>query len=257
MCPAISPSPRRPTLPETPLSRIGASLASRPYALRGAPATNRLVRLLLVDDQSISRAGLYAVLREATDVEIAGEVADFAQALAALPRYQPDVIILQCGARGEDGLQLTRALAAEASLKVLVLCALAEEEWLLPFLEAGASGYLTTDASVKELHDAIRIVASGEVFVLPRVARLLATQQRTRARSPRDGQRLSFDRLSPRERAVVELLAQGFAGVEIGQRLGISHKTVETYKARIADKLGFRHRSDYVRFALDVGLLQR
>ena len=156
---------------------------------------------------------------------------------------------------GGDGETATRALAAfEAPPRVLVLTAHAEEERLLALLGAGATGYLAKDAAERELVDAIRVVASGDVYVRPHVARMLARS--VRERSEPDSRRQQFEALSEREQAVVRLTAEGYNGPEIGERLGISAKTVDTYKQRIEQKLGFRHRTDYVRFALALNLME-
>ena len=132
----------------------------------------------------------------------------------------------------------------------------AEEDRLIPLLEAGASGYLAKDAAGSELVDAIRAVAAGEVYVRPHVARLLAASVRGRS-STRDPMREQYDALSEREQTVVRLTAEGYGGTEIGQQLGISAKTVDTYKQRIEEKLGLKHRTDYVRFALALGLIRK
>ena len=241
-----------------PLAAVGASLADRPYARRGVPIADRVVRVVLADDHTLFRAGLHVLLRKAEDVEVVGEAADGAEALALVERLAPDVLVMDLDMPGTDGAAATRALAERDSpVHVLVLTMHAEEERLLPLLEAGASGYLTKEAAERDLVDAIRVVASGDVYVRPRVARMLATHQRARTHSPEGQRRASFDALSDRERTVVQLTAEGYGGAEIGRRLGISNKTVETYKQRIEEKLGVRHRTEYIRFALEIGLLHR
>lgn len=126
----------------------------------------------------------------------------------------------------------------------------------MPLLRAGARGYLAKDVAERELVDAIRVVAAGDIYVQPRIARLLAASV-----TPPDhlsaSAREQFTTLSDREQAVLHLVAEGFNGPEIGVRLGISAKTVDTYKQRIQDKVGLGHRTEYVRFAIDAGLLDR
>lgn len=239
-----------------PLAALGASLADRPYARRGVGVADRVLRVVLADDHTLFRAGLRVLLRKVADVEIVGEAADGAEALALVERLAPDVLVIDLDMAGTDGLAATRALAERHSpVRVLVLTMHAEEEHLLALLEAGASGYLTKEAAERELVDAIRVVAGGDVYVRPRVARLLAAHQRDRTHSSAGHARTSYEALSDRERSVVELTAQGYGGAEIGRQLGISNKTVETYKQRIEEKLGLRHRTEYVRFALEIGLL--
>jgi DNA-binding NarL/FixJ family response regulator len=241
-----------------PLATVGASLAERPYARRGVPIADRVIRVLLADDHTLFRAGLHVLLRKAHDIEVVGEAADGAAALAMVDRLAPDVLVMDLDMPGTDGEAATRALAdLHSPVHVLVLSMHAEEERLLPLLEAGASGYLTKEAAERELVDAIRVVASGDVYVRPRVARMLAAHQRDRTHSDEGRRRASFDTLSERERTVVRLTAEGFGGAEIGRQLGISSKTVDTYKQRIEEKLGMRHRTAYIRFALELGLLHR
>jgi DNA-binding NarL/FixJ family response regulator len=138
---------------------------------------------------------------------------------------------------------------------VLVLTMHSEEEYLVPLLEAGAAGYLVKSAADRELVDAVRAVARGDVYVRPAAARVLA--KGLTQKDPRQAERDRFERLTERERDVLRLTAQGYSAPEIGERLFISPKTVDTYKQRIQEKLGFGHRSDYVQFALKLGLLSQ
>jgi DNA-binding NarL/FixJ family response regulator len=132
-----------------------------------------------------------------------------------------------------------------------------EEERLLEALEAGASGFLMKDAADRELIDAIRAVAAGEVYVRPRVARLLAARVRGAVTPAVARGREELAALSERERTVVRMIAEGYNGPEIGRHLGISAKTVDTYKQRVEEKLGLTHRTEYVRFALELDLLHK
>jgi DNA-binding NarL/FixJ family response regulator len=155
---------------------------------------------------------------------------------------------------GMDGLAATKALAAKGtSPRVLVLTMHAEEEYLVPLLEAGAAGYLVKSAADRDLVDAVRTVARGDVYVRPAAARVLAGGLR-RPGSPPD-EKSRYDRLTERERDVMRLVAQGYSAPEIGERLFISPKTVDTYKQRVNEKMGFAHRADYVKSALKLGLL--
>jgi DNA-binding NarL/FixJ family response regulator len=129
-----------------------------------------------------------------------------------------------------------------------------EEAYLEAVLEAGASGYLMKSTADRELVDAVRTVARGEVFVQPSAALVLA--QGARRREEHASDRARFERLTDRERAVMQLIAEGYTAPEIGEQLAISPKTVDTYKQRINDKLGLTHRADYVKLALKLGLLQ-
>jgi DNA-binding NarL/FixJ family response regulator len=158
---------------------------------------------------------------------------------------------------GRDGASATAAIAAmENPPKVLILSMHSEEERLIPLLRSGASGFLSKEAAATELVDAIRVVASGDIYVRPRVARLLAANLRgTPNRTLADESRAQLAILSGRELAVLKHVAEGFNGPEIGRKLGITAKTVDTYKQRIEEKLGLDHRADYVQFALRAGLM--
>jgi two-component system response regulator NreC len=129
-----------------------------------------------------------------------------------------------------------------------------EEEYLVPVLEAGGSGYVTKQSADTDLVEAVRVVARGDVFLYPSAATVLTRSLRTpRPATPRDD---TLHLLSPREREVLTLTAEGYSSTEIGDQLHLSHKTVETYRQRLMDKLGLHHRRELVRFALTRGLLQ-
>jgi len=154
-----------------------------------------------------------------------------------------------------DGIQATKALAAKGpSPRVLILTMHAEEEYLVPLLEAGAAGYLVKSAADRELVDAVRAVARGDLYVRPAAARVLAKGLKKKDEHADD--RARFEKLTDRERDVLRLIAEGYTAPEIGEKLNISPKTVDTYKQRINEKLGLTHRADYVKFALKLGLLQ-
>ena len=173
------------------------------------------------------------------------------------PPTYPDIIVMDLEMPGGDGLTATRALVdGDLPVKVLVLTMHTEEERLMPLLRAGARGYLAKDVAERELVEAIRVVASGDIYVQPKVSRLLANRS-VPAHAWGDSPRDQLTTLSEREQSVLELVARGFNGPESGLRLGISAKTVDTYKQRIHDKLGLGHRTEYVRFAIDAGLLDR
>jgi two-component system, NarL family, response regulator NreC len=244
-----------PASPSGPLAEIAAQIAAAPYARRGVAVSDETIRVLLVDDHRLVRAGLRALLRTAPDVSVVGEAESGPEAVAEAARLRPNVVVMDLDMPGGDGAAATRELAArEPASHVLVLTQHAEEEQLVALLDAGAGGYLAKDAAERELVDAIRVVARGEVYVRPRVARMLASSVRHRD-EPTDGAWKRFAALSDREQTVCRRVAEGYNGREIGRQLGISAKTVDTYRQRIEEKLGIAHRTDYVRFALELGLL--
>ncbi len=213
------------------------------------------IRVVLVDDHTIVRTGLKAVLGADPDIEVVGEAAGGNEAVALLARTVADVVVMDLSMAEGDGITATRAITSsgEQSARVLVLTMHAEEAYLEAVLDAGASGYLVKSTADRELVDAVRAVARGEVWVQPSAARVLAQGARRREANASDRSR--FERLTDRERSVMQLIAEGYTAPEIGEQLSISPKTVDTYKQRINDKLGLTHRADYVKLALKLGLL--
>jgi len=243
-------------IPLGTLAEAGAALAARPYARRGAPGSEQRIRVVLADDHQLVRSGLKALLRTAPDISVVGEATSGPEAVSIALRLRPDVVVMDPDMVGGDDAAATRALADQSpETRVLVLTMHTEEERLLPLLRAGARGYLAKNSADRELIDAIHIVAAGDVYVRPAVARQLASSDARPEDAGSVAARTPYDILSQRERTVLQLVAQGFNGPEIGDRLGITAKTVDTYKQRIETKLGLSHRTEYVRFAIDAGLL--
>src|SRR5919108_2168455 len=247
-----------PKQPESPapdaLAELAAKLSARPYARRGVPMSTETIRVALVDDHAMVREGLRVLLGGAADIAVVGEADTGVGAVALAHRTNPDVVVLDLDMPGGDGMMALREIARSLpSVRVLVLTVYKEQERLLSVLEAGAHGYLTKQAASQELVDAIRVVATGEVYVRPTAARMLAAAMVPQATtSSADGQLAA---LSAREQTILRLVAQGYSGAEIARRLDISSKTVAAYKQRIKDKLGLEHRTDYVSFAVEAGIL--
>jgi DNA-binding NarL/FixJ family response regulator len=213
-----------------------------------------LIRVVLVDDHAVVRSGLRAVLGSARDIEVIGEAENGRDALAIVKRLEPDVVIMDLTMSEMDGMTATRELVEKGSVtKVLVLTMHAEEEYLVQVLQAGAAGYIVKSAADRDLVEAVRTVAKGEVYVQATAARVLA--RGLTQKDPNAAERQRFEKLTERERDVLKLVAQGYTAPEIGEKLFISPKTVDTYKQRINEKLGLQHRADYVKFALRLGLL--
>lgn len=216
--------------------------------------TSDLIRVVLADDHTVVRAGLKAVLGTAKDIDVVGEAKDGREAIALVDRFKPDVVVMDLSMAGMDGTAATKEIVAKGvSTRVLILTMHPEEDYLVPLLEAGAAGYLVKSAADRELVDAVRAVAKGDVYVRPTAARVLA--KGLTKKDPHQVDRERFEKLTERERDVARLTAQGYSAPEIGERLFISPKTVDTYKQRINEKLGLSHRADYVQFALRLGLL--
>lgn len=214
-----------------------------------------LIRVVLADDHAVVRAGLSAVLGGAVDIEIVGEASNGQEAIALVEQLDPDVIVMDLSMPGVDGTAATREIVDKGGrTRILVLTMHAEEDYLVPLLTAGAAGYLVKSAADRDLIDAVRTVARGEMYVRPSGAQILA--RGLTHKDPLQADRDQYDRLTERERDVLRYVAQGHSAPEIGHKLNISPKTVDTYKQRISEKLGLSHRTDYVQFALKLGLLQ-
>jgi len=211
------------------------------------------ISVLLVDDHAMFRAGIRALLEAEGHVEVVGEGSSGDEAVDLVRALKPDVVVMDLSMPGSNGLEATRRIAAlELDTHVLVLTVHAEEEYLVPVVEAGASGYLTKTSADTDLLEAIRVVARGQVFLPPKATTLLLKQYKASEIDREAG----LKDLSTREQEVLALTAEGYSSREIGKKLFISPKTVDTYRARIMDKLGLNHRSELVRFALKVGLLR-
>jgi DNA-binding NarL/FixJ family response regulator len=216
--------------------------------------TNDIIRVVLADDHTVVRAGLKAVLGGAKDIQVVGEVANGSDAVAMTEKLDPDVLVMDLSMPQMDGAEATKTLSAAGTrAKILILTMHSPDEALVPLLESGASGFLQKSAADRELVDAVRAVAHGDTYLQPSAARVLAGGLRKKAEHI--DERTKFERLTQRERDVLRLVAQGYSAPEIGERLFISPKTVDTYKQRIQEKLGLQHRSEYVQFALHLGLL--
>jgi len=211
------------------------------------------IRVLLADDHPVVRVGLRALLEGEPDIRVVGEAGSADEAVELVRELQPDVAVLDISMPG-NGLEALRRIAALGlPTRILILTVHAEERYLLPVLQAGGSGYVRKSSLHTDLVQAIRTVARGEVFIDQAAARTLLQGylERARAGEVQDPAQL----LSEREREVLRLTAAGYTAQEIADQLFLSPKTVETYRHRVMQKLGFSRRSELVRFALRIGLL--
>jgi DNA-binding NarL/FixJ family response regulator len=212
-------------------------------------------RIVLADSHTLCRAGLRALLEREGDFAIVGEASTSDQVVDLARRDTPDIVLMDLSIPPIGGLAVTRRIAAlDPPVRVLVVTEHSEDEYLLPSLDAGASGFLSKYTSQEELFHAIRALARGEAYLAPSAARLVLLQ---RDRSDGDEDAARLHRLTPREREVLALTAGGYSSTEVGRMMLISPKTVETYRERAMQKLGLRHRPELVRFALEVGLLKK
>jgi len=213
------------------------------------------IRLLLADDQQIVRAGLRSLLERYPEVEVIGEAAAGEEAVALAIQLQPDVVLMDITMPDIDGAEATRRIKASVpKVDVLALTIHEDEAYFFEMLNAGASGYVPKRASPEELLAAISAVAGGEVFLHPVVAGALVQDYLRRVRSGTE--RESYDGLTPRQREVLTLIAEGLSNQDIGSRLGISVRTVERHRENIMDRLNLHNRTDLVKYALRKGLIQ-
>jgi DNA-binding NarL/FixJ family response regulator len=215
------------------------------------------IRVLIADDHAILRAGLRLLINNQPDMEVVGEAADGPEALRQAREANPDVLTLDLTMPGGGGLKTLEGLRqACPQTRVLVLTMHEDPSYLRASLAAGASGYVAKSAVDADLLAAIRSLAQGRTFVTMTLSdrgtqQVLGDQPAPTASPPQALVKL----LSSREQEVLKLLAQGYTNKEIGTRLCLSVKTIETYRARLANKLGLRSRADFTRYALEVGLL--
>ncbi len=215
--------------------------------------TSGPIRILLVDDHAVLRVGLRALLEAEPGMMVVGEAGTGEAGVQMVAGTRPDVVIMDLSMPGMGGLEATRQIIAQnPATRVLVLTMHGEEEHLLPVLDAGGSGYVNKRSADEELIEAIRTVARGEVFLYPSAAKLLLQGFKGKEK----GEEEPLQKLTEREREVLGYTVEGFSSTEIGKKLFISPKTVDTYRSRIMEKLGLHHRSELVRFALQQGLLK-
>jgi DNA-binding NarL/FixJ family response regulator len=215
-----------------------------------------MIRVALVDDQAIVRAGLARILSPADGFEVVAECPDGKHAVEELPALRPDVVLMDIRMPALDGVAATRHLRAlEEPLDVLVLTTFGEDEVLWGAIEAGASGFVLKDSSAEDLIAAVRAVAGGGAWFDPGVApRLLERYRRVVAPAARDAGRL--DQLTEREHEVLRLMARGATNAEIGATLHVAEATVKTHVGSIFAKLGVRDRAAAIVFAYDHGVVK-
>ena len=221
-------------------------------AAGGAP-----IRVLLADDQALVRAGFRALLDATDGVEVVGEAADGAAAVALARSLVPDVVLMDVRMPGTDGLAATRAIAADerlASVKVVILTTFDLDEYVFEALRAGASGFLVKDTEPVDLLRGIRAVAEGDALLSPGVTRRLVAEFAARAKQP--GATPALDSLTDREREVMALVAAGLSNQEIAERLVVSPATAKTHVSRAMVKLGARDRAQLVVYAYESGLVR-
>ena len=209
-----------------------------------------MIRVLIADDHAVVAEGLKSLIEAQSDMQVVAIAADGREAVRRTEELQPDVLLMDLSMPELNGADATRViLEQDPSRKVIVLSMYADHEYVRRALKAGALGYVVKRSAAKDVVDAIRSVQNGQRYISPAVADAVIEE------GGKAGKEDRLARLSTREREVLQLLAEGRTGSEIAQRLSLSPKTVETYRARLVEKLGIRDVAGLVRFAIQRGII--
>jgi DNA-binding NarL/FixJ family response regulator len=208
------------------------------------------IRILIADDHGVVAEGLKHVVEAQPDMQVVSLAVDGREAVRQSRDLQPDVVLMDLSMPELNGADATRAiLERDPKCRVIVLSMYSEREYVRRALKAGAAGYVVKRSAAKEVVDAIRAVYAGQRYLSPRVADVVLDDYAG------DGADDLLAKLSQREREVLHLLAEGHTGAQIAERLSLSQKTVETYRARLVEKLGIRDVAGLVRFAIQRGIV--
>jgi DNA-binding NarL/FixJ family response regulator len=215
------------------------------------------VTVVLADDQALVRRGFRLILEAEPDIEVVAEAEDGQQAIDAVRRHRPAVVLMDIQMPGLDGLEATRRILADADshTRVLILTTFERDDYVFEALQLGASGFLLKTSPPEDLVTAVRVVARGEALLSPSVTRRVI-QEVTR-HHPRVPHSPELERLTQRELEVLRLVAEGLTNAEIAARLYVSEATVKTHTSNVLSKLGLRDRVQAVIFAYRNGLVDR
>ena len=211
-----------------------------------------MIRVAIVDDQALVRAGFRMIVQSQPGMEVAGEAADGQEAIQLVRRERPDVVLMDVRMPRLDGIQATREVASIS--RVVILTTFELDEYVFDALDAGASGFLLKAAPPEDLVRAIEVVAGGEALLAPSVTRRLIEEFAKRP-EPAARKAKNLDTLTDRERDVLREVARGLTNAEIAQRLHVSETTVKTHVAHLLDKLDLRDRVQAVILAYESGLV--
>jgi DNA-binding NarL/FixJ family response regulator len=220
--------------------------------------TDRCVRVLIVDDQALVRAGFRMILEAEADIEVAGEAADGRAALEEARRLRPDVVLMDVRMPELDGIEATRILLGQdgGETRVVMLTTFDMDEYVYEALRAGASGFPLKDVPPEQLVEGIRAVASGDALLAPAITRRVIEEFVSRPPGTPRVLPQELEELTPRETEVLTLMARGQSNAEIANTLVVSETTVKTHVAHVLTKLGLRDRVQAVVFAYESGLVE-
>jgi DNA-binding NarL/FixJ family response regulator len=210
------------------------------------------LRVVLVEDHALVRAGIRSLLEKLADLEVVAEAGDGRAALSLIAQHQPDVVLMDIKMAGLNGLEATARIMRDfPGVRVVILSMYANEEYVIQALRAGASGYLLKDAGTAELEVAVRAAARGETYLSPAISRRMIQDYLEIV----GGEGGALEQLTPRQREVLQLVAEGNSVKEIAQILHVSVKTVETHRAQLMERLDIHDVAGLVRYAIRVGLV--
>jgi DNA-binding NarL/FixJ family response regulator len=218
------------------------------------PAVGEEISVLIVDDERLLRAGFRVILRSEPGITVAGEAADGHEAVILARELSPSVVLMDIRMPNMDGLAAASVILSETKCRVLMLTTVDSDEYVYAALRAGASGFLLKDSPSEQLVAAVRSVAAGDALIDPSITRRLI-QQFIHATRPRADQPPQLVTLTPRERDVLRLVAQGLSNAEIATRLVVEESTAKTHVGRILMKLDLRDRVQAVVFAYECGFV--
>lgn len=211
------------------------------------------IRVLIADDHTIVRSGVRLLLDAEDDIQVVGEARDGNEALKLIESIHPDVVLMDIAMAGMDGMEATRQIKARwPEIKILVLTMHRSDEYFFEMLKSGASGYVLKGAHPSELIQAVRVVGRGEVYLYPTVASHLVQEYLAKKKAPVEG----TPAISPREKEILMLLAEGYSTVEIAEKLVVSPSTVHTHRSNLMNKLGLNSRHELIQYAREHGLIK-
>jgi two-component system response regulator NreC len=211
------------------------------------------IKVVIADDHTIVRSGLTMLLSSEPDINVIGEAVDGEAAIRLCQDLMPDVVLMDIGMPGINGMEATREIKLKLpDTQVLVLTMHRSDEYFFQMLEAGASGYILKGAETNELINAVRAVARGDVFLYPTMARRLVTEYLNQASANQPGEQ----RLTQREREILQLIAEGFTNKEIAEKLVLSPSTVHSHRTNLLHKLNLNSRHELVQYAREHGLMR-
>lgn len=214
------------------------------------------IRVLIVDDQALVRAGFKMILQAQADIHVVGEAGDGEQALGLVRSLSPDVVLMDIRMPGMDGIEATRRITGEGlPTRIVILTTYDLDEYVFDALGAGATGFLLKHVPPEELVHGVRVAAGGEALLAPSVTRRLI-EEFSKRRAPNPPSSSELDSLTERERDVLRLLARGRSNAEIASDLHVGEATIKTHVAHLLDKLELRDRVQAVIYAYEVGLIK-